>query len=275
MCVCVCVSYTRTPDHPLTHPTSLPPSLSSTTTTTTPTHHHIVYSAMADIETCPSFETIVMQIDLCPLSKSAGFDRVQRFSFVVESSQLQDLGLGQLAVVTRVPLIEPHVEPPVLVTSPTACPAEFPIVMHKGRSGMRIVASELATGRVMWRVDFAYELNPVAFPVAAMASTWYHRRAPRHTEATDDAPPVATCTLDLQQVLAEPVEFIGHRKLEILNVPMCNVQPPQKGKGVISVQLRLQHVRNEATREPLSLFGGERIWALRSLGISAHESMFR
>lgn len=145
---------------------------------------------------------------------------------------------------------------------------KVPVVLHHEPFTLRLTATSRSNSRQLWVLDTTCQLNSRTTPQAPLASTWSH--LPPQPGAPSGTIMTAKCNISAKDMYAEEMEFTGPE------VPVAfAVMDLRHATGrLITVHLILQRVQNAKTKEALTFFYGNRVWALRKFALIANKEVF-
>lgn len=221
-----------------------------------------------------------LHIEFLPPDGQANTNQEQDFSMLIAPEQLQRMDDGEVGAGALVPFnnvrtqefdrnLRPRGRPSALGkrVAALAKTVRIPIVLHNDVSRMRLTATEIAGGKRLWQFTFAYALDEAEFPRGPLASTWTLVSPARLAPANGALSVYATCKLSPEELYAETFEFTGPERPVGFAVVI-------NGHNAL-VRLVVQHVRNAASKEPASMFMGERVWALRKFALIGDAALFQ
>jgi len=229
--------------------------------------------------------TLQLHVKLIPPSILTDSNQEQDFSIYMHPTQLQHLPNGQFAAAANVSFNDVRVQQFNAQLQPVAFDAKgekiaaiakkikVPVVLHHEPFHVSLTAIQIDTQKKLWTMTIPCHLPADVFPRADMASTCTRVLAPEPAPAAA-APSSyihATCNISAEQMYAEKIEFTGPE------IPLCVSGACTFGRfySAFTVQMLLQHVRNAVSKEPMTIFHGDRVWAMRKFALIADKEVFQ
>jgi hypothetical protein len=228
-----------------------------------------------------SKEGIKLRVELIPPEIYKDMNQEQEFTMVVDPEKLAQVGDGTFAAGAEVALnsirvmqkLEGQEKSTTLndkgkEIATIASKIKIPVVLHHEQFTFRLTATNRTTQTLLWTMDIPCQLGVKTTPRAQLASTWSH--LPPQSGAPPGTIMTSKCNISAKEMYAEKIEFAGPE------VPVAFTIGYLRGLVAhpVTVHLVLQRVHNAATKEPLTIFYGDRVWALRKFALITTKELF-